>query len=445
VKSATRESGKTRVLEILQWLVAKPWFTARVSAAVMIRKIDAEMPTLLLDESDAAFSGDPEYTEALRGALNAGYRRGGCHSMCVGTSANLKPKDFSVFGPKAIAGIGRLPDTVAGRSIPIVMKRRRADERHVQRYREREVKGAAEPYRQQLAGWAPSAIPVLRAARPEMPTGFRDRAEDVLEPLFAIADLAGDLWPARVRRAAVNLMGTPEAGNEAIGVRLLADLRSIFNESGSDAMHTKDLLQGLINIEEAPWADWRHGRPITGKAFANILQDYEIQSAGTVRIGDKTFKGYRKAAFEDAWARYLTSDPSFGNKPNNDGPKPAVWTRHSTECVTDAKSRVSSTNTEVCYGVTDGTPLERTREEGAQMAFSELVTLRDGFVVDWAVVRRLLEIESRGCSFRLENGGRFRVLPVAQLRPDDVQFLRERRDEARRVIEDGEQMAQQSC
>lgn len=108
IKSATKESGKTRVLEVLQWLVAKPWFTARVSAAVMIRKIAAEMPTLLLDESDAAFSGDAEYTEALRGALNAGYRRGGCHSMCVGTSANLKPKDFSVFGPKAIAGIGRL-------------------------------------------------------------------------------------------------------------------------------------------------------------------------------------------------------------------------------------------------------------------------------------------------------------------------------------------------
>jgi hypothetical protein len=64
-----------------------------------------------------------------------------------------------------------------------------------------------------------------------------------------------------------------------------------------------------------------------------------------------------------------------------------------------------------------------------------LVTFRGGFVADWVVVRRLLDIEARGCSFRLEEGGRFRVLPPDRLTPDDVSFLKARRNEARRVLE----------
>ena len=64
-----------------------------------------------------------------------------------------------------------------------------------------------------------------------------------------------------------------------------------------------------------------------------------------------------------------------------------------------------------------------------------LVTFRGGFVAGWAVVQRLLDIEARGGSFRLEDRGRFRVLPPDLLTVDDVAFLRLHRDEARQVIE----------
>ena len=69
------------------------------------------------------------------------------------------------------------------------------------------------------------------------------------------------------------------------------------------------------------------------------------------------------------------------------------------------------------------------------MASSELVTFRGGFVADWAVVARLLELESRGCTFRLEDNGRFRVTPPEKLTGEDTAFLRARRDETRRVLE----------
>jgi hypothetical protein len=55
ITSAEKRSGKTRLLEVLETLVFRPWFTGRVTPAVLIRKIDAGEITLLLDETDAAF------------------------------------------------------------------------------------------------------------------------------------------------------------------------------------------------------------------------------------------------------------------------------------------------------------------------------------------------------------------------------------------------------
>lgn len=63
VTSAEKRSGKTRLLEVLELVVAWPWFTGRTTAAVLPRKIDADSPTLLLDESEAAFGPDKEYAE----------------------------------------------------------------------------------------------------------------------------------------------------------------------------------------------------------------------------------------------------------------------------------------------------------------------------------------------------------------------------------------------
>ena len=117
VTSAVKQCGKTRLLEVLEPIVPAPWLTGRVSAAVLTRKIDGERPTLLLDESDAAFTHRSEYGEALRSILNSGYRRSGRSSLCVGQGAGFAYRDFSTFCSKALAGIGALPDTVTdGRS-----------------------------------------------------------------------------------------------------------------------------------------------------------------------------------------------------------------------------------------------------------------------------------------------------------------------------------------
>ena len=68
------------------------------------------------------------------------------------------------------------------------------------------------------------------------------------------------------------------------------------------------------------------------------------------------------------------------------------------------------------------------------MPSSERVMLAGGVSADAAVVRRLLDLESRGARFHLLAGERFRVDPPSVLTPEDVAFLRARRDEARLVL-----------
>jgi hypothetical protein len=123
ITSAEKQSGKTRVLEVLKCLVREPLMAASISPSALARSVHQSMPTLLLDELDAALKGDKEMSEALRGILNGGFQADGSFIRMVGIGAAMKPEYFSTFSPKAMAGIGNLPDTVADRSIMIRLER----------------------------------------------------------------------------------------------------------------------------------------------------------------------------------------------------------------------------------------------------------------------------------------------------------------------------------
>jgi hypothetical protein len=317
ITSAEKESGKTRLLEVLELVVARAWLTGRVTAAVLARKVDAEQPTLLLDESDAAFNGEKEYAETLRGMLNTGHRRGGCSSLCVGQGAAISYKDLATFSPKAIAGIGDLPDTVASRSIAIRLKRKAPDER-VERFRKREADEAAESLFRWLLSWSEHHVDELAVARPDLPEDeLSDRACDCWEPLFAIADLAAGDWPERARQAAAELAKGGRENGDSIRIRLLADCRTVFGEKGADELTTAALLEALAEIDEAPWGEWgRERKPLSAKRLASLFRPLEIKPRKWRDDADKTVRGYRASDLADAWTRYLPPDPPHPPQPS---------------------------------------------------------------------------------------------------------------------------------
>ena len=77
-----------------------------------------------------------------------------------------------------------------------------------------------------------------------------------------------------------------------------------------------------------------------------MLGRYGVYSAGTIRIGTKTAKGYRREAFMEAWDRYLGGPgPSQRNNPNNDGPEFAISNRHNENGCDGLQSVTNPVNT----------------------------------------------------------------------------------------------------
>jgi Protein of unknown function (DUF3631) len=308
ITSAEMGSGKTRLLEALELLVAKPWLTGRVTAAVLTRKIDAEHPTLLLDESDAAFASGKEYSEALRGILNTGHRIGGKTSVCVGQGATITYKDLSTFCPKAFAGIGTkaVPGTVADRAIRVELKRKAPDE-HVHEFRIPQATADAADLRMVTAEWGEANEIHLRDARPDLPAELSDRAKDGWEPLIAIADLAGGEWPARARTAAITLSSREAVEDRSVGTELLRDVRDVFNERETERMFSAELCKALGKREESAWSTFGERRREPGLSpqdLARLLRPFGIRPK-QLREGEKTGKGYTKESFKDTWRRYL--------------------------------------------------------------------------------------------------------------------------------------------
>jgi hypothetical protein len=304
VTSAEKQSGKSRLLEMASHLVARPWYAIQPSDAVVYRKIESVQPTLLLDETDAIFGGPrTKDRDGLRGILNAGNRRGATVPRCVGEGSNQQVQEFSVFCAKAFAGIGRLPETMADRSIRIRLKRRSKKEA-LQPYRTRVVRELAEPLRKKIERWANANTRKLVGAEPFVPDGLSDRAVEGWEPLFAVADLAGGEWPGRARRAALELAGAAPELETSDGLLLLEDIRRVFTTRGARSLTTQSLIKDLSDLPESPWRDYKGG--LNGHLLGRLLGAFEVHSTA-LRTKAGTLRGYRLDQFEDAFARYLPS------------------------------------------------------------------------------------------------------------------------------------------
>lgn len=311
VSSATPRAGKSRLLEVLEALLGEDrcMFTMNVSPAALYRVIDANPGTaVLVDESDRLLAGNRERAEELAGLINSGFRRRGGHAVrMVGQGAKLTPQRFRTFAPKAIAGIGTLPDTVADRAIPIRMRRRLPSE-PIERFREADAESAAS-VREVLETWAiETTIAALSSARPGLPRELDDRAQDAWEPLLAIADGAGERWAMRARAAAITLHGAAaEYVEEAL--ELLA-LRHVREALEGDRMFSTAIVEALVRREDGPWAEWwgadvSVGRSVAAaRRLARLLKPFGIQPR-QLRIGDRTAKGYDAIDLQDAAARYL--------------------------------------------------------------------------------------------------------------------------------------------
>jgi putative DNA primase/helicase len=104
-------------------------------------------------------------------------------------------------------------------------------------------------------------------------------------------------------------------------------------------------------MEDRPWPEWRHGKPITVRQVARLLKPFGI-TPGTIRTQDSTPKGYYLTAFDDAFSRYppissATTPQPIATKASSENP-----VRHKANDVADEKSPKPAVGN-VCGSVAD--------------------------------------------------------------------------------------------
>lgn len=318
--SAEPGSGKTRVLEVAQYLVAQPEMTISTTPAALFRLVSAGPITILFDEVDAIFNAKTGgANEDLRALLNAGYKAGATVARCVGDAKNMKVQRFKVYAPAALAGIaGGMPATITTRAVTIHMRRLRNDE-DVDEFWEEDAEREAHPIRNALHAWMAANADKIATSRPVMPEGVRDRPAEIWRPLLAIADAAGDHWPATMRAACQHFVLGSGPQTTSDGTRLLVDLRQVFTDRATDRMATAEILPALIELEEAPWADL-HGKPLDARRLAREMARYGVRPV-TFETAGGSAKGYvtyettgsqTQVGLADAWSRYLPADGGSG-------------------------------------------------------------------------------------------------------------------------------------
>jgi hypothetical protein len=354
INAPEKSCGKTQLLNVMGRMAYRPLPASNASPSALFRAVELWKPTILIDEADTFFKENFE----LHGMVNAGYLRDGfvLRSEAVGDS--FEPRMFSVFSAKAIAGIAlekHLTDATMSRGIVFNLRRKLPHE-SVSRLRHTD-RGLFSEITAKLARFAADYSQKVRLARPKLPETLSDRDQDNWDGLLAVASCAGDEWVARATAAALKLSGTGEK-TLSTGNELLADIQHVFESKRVDKINFADLIQALCDDDEAGWATYNRGKPITPRQVSKRLREYGISSKPT-RFGyDGVQKGFEINQFVDAFARYLKNPdfPVTQLQPSNGGPSDVTNGKYVTVTQSNPVTHKPS-NGNGCNHVTGKTPI----------------------------------------------------------------------------------------
>jgi Protein of unknown function (DUF3631) len=301
---------KSTVLDLLHRLVPQPFGASNATPAAIFHAI-ARHPqlTLLLDEGETFIHGKNE----LRGILDSGHHRAGAR---VARASG----DFSTWAPKAVALIGGLPPTLEDRSIRIELKKKLSSEQV------RSIPALDHFYadlRSRCQRWALDNVERLRDLVPGFPKGVHNRARDNWLPLLAIAQQCGGNWPVRARNACRKILKVSE--DEDAAVLLLQDFRKLFADKQGRNLSSTEVVRALNGMEDRPWPDYHHGKPITGRGVAKLLAPFGIKPTQIALTDSRRPNGYIESRFREAFERYIprkqghTSSACAGQKSGRNG------------------------------------------------------------------------------------------------------------------------------
>ncbi len=303
VTSPTKRCGKTRFAEILEPLCSHPLMSVNVSEAALFRSIESDKPpTVIIDEAEALRNRQSERAQYLLAILHAGFKEGAHVLRCVGREN--KVTKFSVYCPKVALAIGNLPDTLMDRSVVIRMRRHLRTE-VIARFRRRLAAQQAQSIVSAIAVWAESNKERVSEAYVKQDLEFlKDREADIWDPLFAIASVAVPERLEELKRIAVRLSSEKATldVDDSQGLRLLADIRTVFLKSKRTKITTVNLIHKLQGELDSQW-----GEDLTPINLSRMLRPFGVTSR-QLWIDDSNNRGYDRDDFRVVFERYLPPD-----------------------------------------------------------------------------------------------------------------------------------------
>ena len=289
--------GKTTALSVIGAMAPRSMHNVNVTTSVLFRVVERYCPTVLIDEGDTYLADNEE----LRGIINGGHNRLSAY-VWRSVGDDHEPKRFKVWAPKCLAMIGKLPDTLEDRALLVPLRRKQPGEQ-VERFRADKLASFL-PLRRRAQRWANDHMARLKGMDPHVPVALNDRAQDNARPICAIADIAAGEWSKLVRYALVGLAAQSDDEPQSPGVMLLRDIAEVLETRRVVRIGSQELCEALCALEDAPWAEWWSGRPITSRRISTLLKPYGIKPKRD-RIGSH----YLASDFADAVDRYVSGAP----------------------------------------------------------------------------------------------------------------------------------------
>lgn len=180
VSSPAAACGKSTLITVLQGLVNKGVRVVNASTSFLFRVLDADAPTLLVDEVHRWLHGDSK--GELHALLHDGYHVGGRVGRVAevrgeGSTKALVPTYYKTWGAKLFAGIGRdLTAELMSRCVPVRLVRASPGEQEsLKKVRARPYAKVAGRLRGRCARWTKDNLAKLKRARPELPQSLDGR------------------------------------------------------------------------------------------------------------------------------------------------------------------------------------------------------------------------------------------------------------------------------
>jgi hypothetical protein len=315
INSPVMRCGKSRLLELIDKMTWRSsGSTINISAAALFR-LTSEGCTLLADEVENLKNSDREQFGAMMAIFNAGFAAGATVPRAEKSEGGWIVRRYPVYGPKVLAGISTVSDTIRDRSLSIRMARKSPKERTARLNMRKEGK-AFDALRASLELWAEqngAAIEEIYDNSADEPglSHCDDRFLDITEPLLAILRFADAESANGDKRIADDLMPLlKELGgqraeaqtDEAVGA-LCVLLETLLDGDKERFISSADLLEHTKSTAGLFWIS-------STKSLATFMAKFDFVSRRDP-AGKK--RGYMVAAeaVQDISIRYTPSIPEF--------------------------------------------------------------------------------------------------------------------------------------